>query len=178
MLTGVCIAGCSVPRVATYSHLKSITREETSVKGVFGGAKSVSIYDFRGVERYDEDIEILKEKVEKYISAHPDLNDSEKNNLRELKIAPGSKKEEIELLLGRADKVTKPSAPIQAASEIWIYNKKKLSAFTVFIFPVFPAHDSYYLYFQDNKLAGIEKHYLEQLLESTSPADPSDLKKL
>src|SRR3989338_3601282 len=100
ILLCICLPGCSVPRVATYNHLKSITRKETKPKGMFGSAKSVSIYDFRGIERYDEDIDALKVRVEKYISSHPDLSDAAKNNLRELKAAFGSTKEEVELLLG------------------------------------------------------------------------------
>lgn len=178
ILLCICLPGCSVPRVATYNHLKSITKEETKSKGMFGGNKSVSIYDFRGIERYDEDIDALKVRVEKYISSHPDLSGAAKNNLQELKAAFGSTKEEIELLLGKPDKVIKPIATTHAATEIWIYSKAKLNAFTVFIFPVFFTHESYYLYFQGDVLTNIEKHYLEQLLESTSPADPSDLKKL
>ncbi|MEK6727951.1 MAG: hypothetical protein AABY28_04700 [Candidatus Omnitrophota bacterium] len=165
-----------MPRVATYSHLKSITKKEIKPKGMFGGNKSVSIYDFRGIERYDEDIDALKVRVEKYISSHPDLSGAAKNNLRELKASEGAAKEEVELLLGKPDKVIKPSGKTQDTSEIWIYSKSKLNAFTVFIFPVFPTHERYYLYFQGNTLANIEKHYLEQLLESTSPADPSDKK--
>ena len=178
ILLCICLPGCSVPRVATYNHLKSITKNETKPKGMFGGAKSVSIYDFRGIERYDEDIDALKVRVEKYISIHPDLSGAAKNNLQELKAAFGLNKEEIELLLGKPDKVIKPSGKAQDISEIWIYSKMKLNAFTVFIFPVFFTHESYYLYFQGNTLTNIEKHYLEQLLESTPPADPSDLKKL
>lgn len=178
ILLYICLPGCSVPRVATYNHLRSITKEETKPKGMFGGNKSVSIYDFRGIERYDEDIDALRLRVEKYISSHPGLSGAAKNNLQELKAAFGLNKEEIELLLGKPDKVIKPIGKTQDISEIWIYNKRKLSAFTVFIFPVFPTHESYYLYFQGNTLTNIEKHYLEQLLESTSPPDASDLKKL
>lgn len=174
---GLCFTGCSVPRVATYGHIKSITREEIKPKGMFGEADIVSINDFRKSEKYDEDIDALKEKVEKYIATHADLSGTAKNNLRELKVASGSSKEEIELLMGEPDKIIKPGSATQTASEIWIYTIKKMDAFTVFIIPLFFTRQSYYLYFAGNTLTNIERHYLEQLLESTSPATQSDFDK-
>lgn len=177
VLLCTCIVGCTVPRVAAYPYLKSINRVETKPKGVFGGAEIISISDFRGIERYDEDIEALKEKAEKYISSHADLSENTKNNLRALKVAAGDTKGEVELLLGKPDKVIEPSAKNQSTSEVWIYRSRKLNAITLFIFPVGATHESYYLYFDGDTLTLIEKHYLEQFLESASPPDISDIKK-
>lgn len=160
------ICGCSTPRMATYNHLYSIVREEKRVKIGFAKKKVVSIRDFRERELYEEDMAALKEEIEKYISLHPELAEETKNNLRELKITAGSTKEEVRLLLGKADKVTQTYNNPYSASERWIYKISKISAFTVFIFPVFPVQEGYYLYFKDNNLTAIERHYLKQSLQS------------
>jgi len=152
---------CSIPRVDTYKQIYSITREEKNIKKGFGKRKIVLIKDFRENEAFDEDIAALKEKVEKYISSHPDLSETAKNNLRELKVTEAQTKEEVELLLGQPDKVVKKEEK-DIASEIWIYQTSHKSVFTIVFLPVFFGHEEYYLYFKDNILTLIEGHYLEQ----------------
>lgn len=147
-----------MPTAAKYSQIYSFTREEKKVKGGFGSKrKVVSVKDFREIAMYAEDITALKEEIEKYIVAHPDLSESTKNNLRELKVTAGAAKEEVKLLLGEPDKVTKTST-----SEIWIYRINRIRAFTVFIIPVCFVHEGYYLHFKDNALLAIERHSLQQ----------------
>ena len=53
--------------------------------------------------------------------------------------------------------------------DIWIYKINKMRAFTVFIIPVFFVHESYGLYFKEDVLVGIERHYLNQVVQQ-SPA--------
>lgn len=159
---------CSIPRANSYKQLYSITKEEKKAKRSFGGrSKIISIKDFRGNERYDEDMAALKEKVEKYIFNHADLNDAVKNNLRELKVTEGATKEEVGLLLGDPDKAVKLAKRVDNASEMWVYKTSKSSVFTVVFLPVFFGHEKYYLYFKDNNLALIERHYLEQTFYSS-----------
>lgn len=159
--------GCSsIPRVADYKELYSFTQKEEKIKGGMGGAREmVTIKDFRENERYDEDITALKEEVEKYIASHTDLAETTKNNLRKLKVTAGATKEEINLLLGKPDKVIKNEANV--ASEIWIYRTSKSSIFTIIVFPVFFTHDGYYLHFKNNILTKIERHCLEQTFETS-----------
>ena len=76
--------------------------------------------------------------------------------------------------MGEPDKIIKG---VRETSEVWIYTIKKMDAFTVFIIPIFFTHQSYYLYFDGDRLKNIERHYLEQLLESSSPATQSDFDK-
>jgi len=153
---------CSIPRVASYKQLYSFAKEEKKIKGSFGKSKIVSIKDFRENEVFDENIIALKEMVEKYISSHTDLNGSTKNNLRELKVTEGAAGEEVKLLLGEPDKVVKTGKKTYITSEIWIYKINKSSTFTIIFLPVFFGHEEYYLYFKDNVLTLIERHYLEQ----------------
>jgi len=122
--------------------------------------KYESIKDFRGIEMYDEDIDALKEEVKEYIVAHPELSDAKKKDLRELKVMQGETKEEVRLLLGSPDKIVNP--------QTWVYKISTWRAFTVFIVPVFFVHEGYYLYFKDDILTGIEKHYLKQLIEQSA----------
>jgi len=159
--------GCfSVPRAADYKELYSFTQKEEKLKGGLGGTGTiVTIKDFRENERYDEEVAALKEEVEKYITSHADLTERAKNNLRELKVTAGATKEEVNLLLGKPDKVIKNET--DAASEIWIYQTGKNSAFTIIVIPVFFTHDGYYLYFENNILTKIERHYLQQTFEAS-----------
>lgn len=157
---------CSIPSVSNYSQLYSFTKETKKIKGGFG-KKVILIKDFRENEMYDEDIAALKEKIEKYISHHTDLSEQTKNNLRELKVTQGATEEEVELLLGNPDKVIHPGDNVGFASEIWIYKINKATAFTVVIIPVFFTHEGYYLYFKDNTLTVIERHYLKQTFQSS-----------
>lgn len=123
-----------------------------------GSKTYVDIKDFRGNERYDEDIAALKEEAEKYIALHPELSEGVKSALRELKVSAGLNTEEVQLLLGRPD---------NTAKDMWVYRISKLRIFTVFIIPVFPVHEGYYLYFKDGVLKTIEKHYLRQTIEQS-----------
>jgi len=159
------VSGCSLPSAVTCRQLYSFTKGEEKIKGGFGKKKAIWIKDFRENDVYQEDISALKEEIESYISGHPNLGDSAKSNLRELKVTEGATKEEVELLLGKPDKITNTSGGSKyGASQIWIYKINKMRAFTVFIVPIFFVHEGYYLYFADNILAAIEKHYLGQLV--------------
>lgn len=129
--------------------------------------KVTSIRDFREREAFDQDINALKEKVEQYISCRSDLNEATKNNLRELKVTGGSSKEDVELLLGEPDKIIKNRKKDNLTYEAWIYKTNKRSIFTVIFLPLFFGHEKYSLYFQDNALALIERHYLEQTFSAS-----------
>ena len=156
VLLSLGICGCSLPSSVGQKYLYSISRlEKRQDGGMFGKKKYIEIKDFRGRERYEEDIALLKEDVEKYIAGRLDLSDQTKAALRELKVAEGLKAEEVKLLLGRPDTIMK---------DVWIYRISKWRAFTVFIIPVFFVHEGYYLYFQDGVLQGIERHYLQQVI--------------
>ena len=156
------LAGCcSIPRVANYKQLYSIAKEEKKTKGKFSKSKIVLTKDLRENEVFNQDIALLKEKVERYISGHADLSEPTKSNLRELRVTEGATKEEVKLLLGEPDKVMK-SDKEDIASEIWIYRTNKSSTFTIVFIPVFFGHEKYYLYFKDNLLTLIERYYLEQ----------------
>ena len=153
--------------MARQNQLSAYYKEEAKKKSsFFGGQKPQFFKDFRQDEAYEEDMTALKEDAEKYISGHPDLSDAAKTNLRELKVAEGASREEVELLLGEPDKVSKLGAGANYnASELWIYRISRIRAFTVFIVPIFFVHEGYYLYFKDGILAGIERHYLRQTIE-------------
>jgi hypothetical protein len=164
----ICVFGCSAPRVANYQYIDAYTKEEKKVQEGFVKKKVVLIKDFRGNEMYEEDATALKEEIEEYISRHPTLDDSIKNNLRQLKLVAGMTRDETKLLLAEPEKVEKLGSRAKYdASELWIYRTNKLRAFTVFIFPVFVAHEGYYLYFKDGVLAEIEKHFLEQMVKQS-----------
>ncbi|MDD2751704.1 MAG: hypothetical protein PHN59_01040 [Candidatus Omnitrophica bacterium] len=157
-----CTCGCSIPTSANYNELYSFTRVEKRSKGMMGIKKSSeTISDFRENEMYIEDITALKEEVEKYITQHPDLSDEIKSNMRQLKIAPGFNKEEVELMLGEPDKTG-------GNGNTWIYQISRLRAFTIFIFPIFFAHEGYYLRFDKDRLTAIERHYPKQIIHQAS----------
>ncbi len=153
-------SGCSVPSTLGEKYLYGISREEKNQeKGIFGNKKYIEIKDFRGNERYEEDIAAFKEEVEKYIALHAGLSEEVKSALRELKVTAGLKTEEVKLLLGSPDKAMK---------DVWVYRISKWRAFTVFIVPVFFVHEGYYLYFKDGVLASIERHYLTQTIHQSA----------
>ena len=163
---------CSIPRVTSYKQLNIFTKQESKSKGRFSSrAKIVSIKDFRENEVLNKDIKTLKEKVEKYISSHADLNESIKNGLRGLRVTEGANKEEVELLLGEPDGIVKKDKEVDAASQVWTYQINKRSVFTIIFLPVYFGHEQYYLYFKDNILTRIERHYLGQ----TFHADEADM---
>lgn len=153
------LTGCSMPAAATQGQIYSFTKKEQKKKGLFVNSYE-SVKDFREIDMYTEDIDALKEEVEKYIAAHPELNEDTKKNIRQLKVAPGQSKEEVLLLLGEPDKIS--------GSDIWIYRINKWRAFTVFIIPVFFVREGYYLYFKDDVLTDIERHYLKQMIRQSA----------
>lgn len=166
------LSGCSIPTAKSYSELYSITEVEKTTKHGMGGKRSsTTVTDFREDEVYPEDFTGLKGEAEKYISQHPDLSEQVKSDLRELKVTPGFTKDEVELLLGEPDKAS-------GDGNLWIYRINRMRAFTVFIFPVFFAHEGYYLHFQDNRLASIEKHFPRQVIhQAEGPGLSSKQKK-
>lgn len=159
---------CSIPQAANYSQLYSFTKEKKKIKGGFASkSKAVLVKDFRENEMLDKDISALKEKVDKYISSHNDLSESTKNNLRELKVTAGATGQEVNLLLGKPDRIIKANDKTYATSQIWVYRINKRSTFTIIVIPVFFTHEAYHLYFKDNVLTKIERHYLEQTLQTS-----------
>jgi len=156
------LSGCSIPTSANRSEIYSFSRENKKLRGGFGGNATYElIRDFRGYEMYPEDIAALEEKVENFISLHPKLSDSQRDNLRKLRLTPGATKEETLLLLGEPTKVS-------GGGSTWIYRLNKIRAFTFFIVPVFFAHEGYYLRFDGDRLTAIERHYPEQMMHQAS----------
>lgn len=157
----IALSGCSIPASVNRSEIYAFSRQEKKLRGGFGDATYELIKDFRGYEMYPEDINALQKSVEAFISSHSQLSESQIDNLRNLRIVPGSTKEEVFLLLGEPTKVT-------AKGSTWIYRLNKLRAFTFFIVPVFIAHEGYYLRFDGNRLMAIERHYPEQMMHQAS----------
>gem|GEM_PF-2372952 len=158
LIFSLAITGCSMPAAAKQGNIYSFTKVEKKKQSLF--AKSYeSVKDFREIEMYTEDIDALKEDVEKYIATHPELSDEIKKNLREIKVTLGETKEEVQLLLGDPDKIT--------GQGVWIYRISKWRAFTVFIIPVFFVREGYYLYFKDDVLVDIQRHYLKQMIQQS-----------
>lgn len=137
-----------------------------------GRRKVVTIKDFRLNDAYDEDIDAVKERVEKYISSHPQTPDSIKLSLREFKVSAGLTREQVELLMGKPDKImTSSGKDNYGSTEIWVYRINKTRAYTVFIIPVLFVNESYRLVFKGDNLAGIERHYLNQIVKvGSAPA--------
>lgn len=154
-----------MPMLSAQKDMPGLTRQERRISEGFAKRRLIEFRDFRGNLAYEDEIAGLKEKIEKYISSHPELSDEVKLSLRELKIIAGFKKPEVELLLGKPDAVKKSGAGAKyGATSIWAYKKNKMRAFTVFIIPVFFVHEAYYLYFKDEFLAGIDSSSLKQTL--------------
>jgi len=160
------MTGCSMPAAAIQRPLYSFTKEVKTSKGGFMSKKKiVTVTDFRGKEAYEEDMEGFQKEAEEYISKHPDLKEAAKDNLRNLRVTQGSGADEVTFLLGKPDKVIRAAGESPyGASEIWIYKINRMQMFTIFILPVFPVHEGYYLYFNDGALVEIERHYLEQVV--------------
>ena len=164
------ISGCSIPMVAKYSQLSTFTSNKTGKKMKFGlGGSNRAIEDFLGNKIHKEDIDIVKERVEKYISIHNNLSEATKNNLRELRVTEGATKEEVELLLSKPTKIIKRKDNVHAISKIWLYKINKRNPFTIVILPIFLIHEKYYLYFKENILFNIQRHYLRQIVEPINP---------
>jgi len=154
------ISGCSYARVEKYSQLETFTSNKPKKKGKSAfSLSSKPIKDFLGNSVRKEDIEIVKAKVEQYISLHKDLNEATKNHLRELTVIEGATEEEVELLLGKPTKIVK-FKNVHPFSETWVYKTKKTDPLPMLDVPL-SFHQSYYLYFKDNALVGIEMHYLK-----------------
>lgn len=169
LLLGFYLASCSMPTSSRYSQIYSYTKEVKVVKGGFGSnSKYVSIKDFRENDAYDEDIDSLKKEAEEYILLHPEIGEQVKNNLRQLKVTEGSSKDETSLLLGKPLKILETKNNPYSASELWIYRISKKNAVTFFIVPFLLVNEGYYLYFKDNSLAAIERHYIKQQIETSS----------
>lgn len=160
------LSGCSIPTAARYSQLNTFTSKKGKVSFGKSGRR---IEDFLGNEIDKKDIDIVKERVEKYIFTRNDLNEATKNNLRELRVTEGATKEEVELLLGKPTKTIKLTNKAHAISEIWLYKINKRNPFTITIVPIFLVHEGYYLYFKENVLVDIQRHYLKQVIETITP---------
>jgi hypothetical protein len=161
--------GCSIPKSARQAEIYSFTKTEKKLSIGFSKKIEITVKDFRNRIAYEENVEDLQQAVEKYISEHPGMSDAAINNLRKLKVADGATKEEVTFLLGKPDQIRRVSSMNPYGAEgLWIYRISKLDAIMFFIFPVFLVHEGYYLYFKDDVLAGIEKRFMEQMVE-TSP---------
>ena len=169
------ISGCSVPITTQHGQINAFTDEKIKLNSQPDAF--ILVRDFYGNEVGEENRVRLKKDVEKYISTHNSLGDKEKNNLRELKVVPGNTKEEVGLLLGKPFKVLEVNDKTNKASELWIYRKDKIDAFLIFILPVFFTHDSYYLYFDADKLNTIEEHYIKQAIEASPTGGNTQKKK-
>ena len=169
------ISGCSVPIATQHGQLNAFTEDKIKLNSQPG--EFILVRDFYGNEVGEENRVRLKKDVEKYISLHSSLVDKEKNNLRALKVVPGNTKEEVGLLLGKPFKTIEVNDKTNKASELWIYRKNKIDTFLILILPVFFTHDSYYLYFEGDKLNAIEEHYIKQALEASPTGGKTQKKK-
>ena len=169
------ISGCSVPVSTQHRQINAFTEEEAKQDSRYG--KFILVRDFYGNEVGEENRVKLKKGVEEYISFHSSLGDEGKINLRALKVVPGNTKEEVGLLLGKPFKVIEVKDKTNKGSELWIYRKNKMDTFLIFIIPIFLAHDSYYLYFEGDKLNAIEEHYIKQAIEASPTGGKTQKKK-
>jgi len=164
------ISGCSIPMAAKYSQLNTFSSNGTAKKKKFSFSESERpVEDFLGNKMYKEDIDIVKGRVEKYISVHSNLSEATKNNLGKLRVSVGATKEEVELLLGKPTKIIKRKDNAHAISEIWLYKTNKRNPFAIVIIPIFVIHEEYCLYFKENVLSDIQRHYLKQIVETINP---------
>ena len=165
-----CISGCcSMPRSMTYPQLYSLTTAKKTIKKQIGMRQKVEVINtFRENEVNQNAITALTKEVDKYIAGHSGLAEATKNNLRKFKVVNGATADEVNLLLGKPDKVIKTSKK-NVASETWMYQTSKSSIFDILVFPVFWGHEKYFLYFQDNILTLIERHYLKQIFTGGAP---------
>lgn len=170
LILAFCFSGCcSIPSREPYNQLFGYTKEE---KKKSFGTKITTLKDFRGNIIQEKNIAALNKKVEEYISNNADSPSPNESMLRQHKVAEGATREEVRLILGQPDKIN-PGPP-----EVWIYRLKKISAFTILIFPVFFPHEGYYLYFKEGALTGIERHYFEQVIHCGDPPDGMGSKKI
>jgi len=167
VLLNIYIAGCSIPMTAKYTQIDALSSDKAGKKSKFRTGKPVK--DFLGNEIPQEGMIAIKERVEGYISSHSDLGESTKNNLRALRLTEGATKEEVELLIGRPAKVIKLGNNIHAPSEAWLYRTNKRTAFMIIIIPTFIVYEKYYLYFKENVLVSMRKHYLKQFVDINIP---------
>ncbi|MBI4972594.1 MAG: hypothetical protein HZC16_02115 [Candidatus Omnitrophica bacterium] len=152
---------CSLPRKAIYEQIYSYTSEKKKIKARYGGSRKIEVVqDFRERQAYEEDITAFKEKIEKYIAEQPNLSENAKERLRQMRVSAGATKEEVSFLLGPPEKIERINKADN--QQIWIYRTSKISFYTIAFLPVFFVREGYYLYFKDNLLTLIERHYLEQ----------------
>jgi hypothetical protein len=164
-----CALGCSIPMTAKYSQLDIFPPGKADKKSkfsIFMPARKPE--NFLGDKVSKADIEAVKEKSEKYILAHNDLDDASKQYLRDLKVVRGATMEEVRLMLGEPLKIVKSGKNARPFQETWVYKTKKADSFRVLVIPLFSVNETYYLYFKDNILTGINKRYLQQATGSNS----------
>jgi len=152
------------------SNLPNYIKKEERKKRSFASEKKYIAYkDFRLNEIYEEDVAAYQVDAEEFIAKHPGLVSEKISALRQLKVVLGLNKDEVTLLLGIPDKAVRPHYyKNYGIAEKWIYKIHKWRMFNIFIVPVFPVHEAYYIYFKDGEVAGIEKHYLTQMFEQGS----------
>ena len=165
----VCVLGCSIPMTAKYSQLNAFSSGKAPKKGkisIFTPAHQPE--NFLGDKVSKENVEAAKERVEKYILAHSDLDEASKKYLRDLRVVRGASMEEVRLMLGEPAKIIKSGKKTRPSLETWVYKANKSVHFKVLIVSVFPTKETYYLYFKENILTGIKKHYLKQAAASST----------
>jgi hypothetical protein len=163
------ILGCSIPMTAKYSQIDTFSSGKTQKKSKFSIFKPTARpEDFLGNKVNKDDIASAKEKVEKYILAHNDLDEAARNYLRDLKVVRGATAQEVELLLGKPTKIIKSGKNVRPALEVWVYKTNKASPFRILIIHIFSIKETYYLYFKENILMDIKKHYLKQAVGNRS----------
>ena len=75
--------------------------------------------------------------------------------------------EQTKLLFGEPTRVVKSSHKGKLALEVWMYQTNKTAPFRILVFPLFYKNETYYLYFEENVLVDIRKHYLKQAVGSS-----------
>ena len=164
-----CVLGCSIPMTAKYSQLDTFSSGKAPKKSKFSIFMPIHQQEnFLGDKVTKEDIEAAKEKTEKYILEHNDLDEASKHYLRDLKVVRGATMEEVRLILGEPSKIIKSGKKAHPSSETWVYKTNKVDHFKILIISIFQVKETYYLYFKDNILTGINKHYLQRAAGSNS----------
>jgi len=165
IIAGITITGCSIPMAQKYTQLEFANAYKKGKKIQLDIEKpGLDIRDFLGYEMKKDDISSAKEKVETYIAEHADIEESNKAHLQELCVAVGATSGEVELLLGKPEKIMKKRNTKHPISEVWIYRTNKPQLFSIVIVPILLVRQGYYLYFKDGILKNIERHYLHQIV--------------
>jgi len=160
----VYICGCSIPAKERFNQINVFPPDDNKA----GKKSKISLFkeerDFLGNAVDKQDIKVVKDRVDKYISTHADLKQETKNNLQQLTLSEGYAKEEVKLLLGEPTRIIQPKGEAQGVSEIWLYKAKRSHTFKILVFPLFPIYEVYYLYFKEDVLTDMEMHYWKQTL--------------